>query len=256
MRDTEPPPSIAENAPPVAVARRSARIGEAVVVASAGAALGGAVGWAIHPAVGVAAASVAASNGAVSGWRGTYAWRRPAGVIAFVLDSTWATLPMAGALVAHIVAAVRHGGGHAPELGHRQNRHVYREGACLKRGYAFTIGNVISAAGDVDRPRRRRLITDHEDVHVWQSRWFGPLYPVIYGLWAAVGAAGGVVVWLVRRRREPLGKVIESCAYYLNPFEWWAYSRDDHWPPGGKVTGLGWKRAAVRPLATLRRRRP
>jgi hypothetical protein len=194
-------------------------------------------------------------NGAVSGWRGTYAWRRPVGWLAFVLDSTWATLPAVGALVAHAVAAAQHGGGHAPELGHRQNRHVYRRGACLKRGYAFTIGNVISAAGDVDKPRRRRLITDHEDVHVWQSRWFGPLYPVLYGLWSVGGVAGGVITWLRRGRREPLAKVIESCSYYSNPFEWWAYSRDDHWPPGGKVADLGWKRAAARPLATLRRRR-
>jgi hypothetical protein len=46
--------------------------------------------------------------------------------------------------------------------------------------------------------------------------------------------------------------VIESCAYYLNPFEWWAYSRDDHWPPSGKVEQLGWKRPAVRSFASFR----
>jgi len=42
--------------------------------------------------------------------------------------------------------------------------------------------------------------------------------------------------------------VVESCAYYINPFEWWAYSRANHWPPSGKVAGLGWRRPAVRPL--------
>ena len=232
-----------------------ARAAEALLVALAGAALGGGLGWLVHPAVGVAAGAVAAANGSVSGWRGTYSWRRPVGWLAFVLDSTWATLPMVGALVAHSVAAFQHGGGYEPSLGLRQNRHVYRRGACLKKGYSFTIGNVISAAGDVDVPRRRRLITDHEDVHVWQSRWFGALYPVIYGLWSALGSVGGVVIWAARGRREPIGKVVESCSYYLNPFEWWAYSRDDHWPPGGKVAGLGWSKAAAKPLATLRRRR-
>jgi hypothetical protein len=63
----------------------------------------------------------------------------------------------------------------------------------------------------------------------------------------AGGAVGGVV-WLTRRRDERFAQVVESCSYYLNPFEWWAYSRDDHWPPTGKVVGLGWKRPIVRPF--------
>jgi len=46
-----------------------------------------------------------------------------------------------------------------------------------------------------------------------------------------------------------LPKVVETCGYYLNPFEWWAYSRDDHWPPHGIVGGLGWKQPAVQPFA-------
>jgi hypothetical protein len=57
----------------------------------------------------------------------------------------------------------------------------------------------------------------------------------------------GVVVWPTPPRADPFTRVVESCAYYLNPFEWWAYSRDDHWPPSGKVGGLGWRRPIVRP---------
>jgi hypothetical protein len=49
-----------------------------------------------------------------------------------------------------------------------------------------------------------------------------------------------------------MAKVVETYAYYLNPLEWWAYSRDDHWPPSGKVAGIGWKRPAVRPLHSVR----
>ena len=87
---------------------------------------------------------------------------------------------------------------------------------------------------------------------MWQARWFGPIYPVVFGLWFVGGTIAGALLWLVRGRRERLGAMVESCAYYSNPFEWWAYSRDDHWPPKAVVKGVGWKKAAVRPLAEVR----
>jgi hypothetical protein len=232
----------------------SPRLVEAFVVACGGGAAGALVGSLLHPAVALVIGSIAAINGAICGWCGTYAWRRRDGWLAFVLDSTWAAVPVALGLVAHLGAAVLGNAGFAAELGHRQNRHVYRRGLALKAGFAFTIGNVISGAGNIDSPRRRRLITDHEDVHVWQSRWFGALYPVLYVSWAVGGAIAGSVLWLVRRRDQPIAKVIESVAYYTNPFEWWAYSRDDLWPPPGKLAGVGWRAACARPLATLQRR--
>ena len=58
-----------------------------------------------------------------------------------------------------------------------------------------------------------------------------------------------------RHRDQPIGKVVETYAYYLNPLEWWAYSRDDHWPPGGKIAGIGWKRPAVHAFASNRQGR-
>ena len=103
--------------------------------------------------------------------------------------------------------------------------------------------------GPESRPRRAKLVTDHENVHAWQARWFGPAYPALYGGWLAGGAAAGAAVWATVRRDQPLFKIVESCAYYLNPFEWWAYSRDDHWPPSGLVGGLGWKQPAVQAFA-------
>jgi hypothetical protein len=230
-----------------------ARVLEATLLASIGAVLGAIAGSLIGFAVPVAV--VAGANGAISGWRGSYMTNR-IGMLAFALDSTWATLPVAGSLVSHAVAAARRHT-YEPSLTLRQNRHVYRRGLTLKRGFAFTIGNTISGAGDVDRPRRRRLITDHEDVHVWQCRGLGPIYPLFYLGWFASGALVGLAVWLRRRRAgasDTLPRVIETCAYYLNPLEWWAYSRDDHWPPAGKVAGIGWKRPAARPLASLERR--
>ena len=65
-------------------------------------------------------------------------------------------------------------------------------------------------------------------------------------------AGVGVGVWLVRRPRTPLFKAVETLGYHTNPFEWWAYSRDDYWPPNGKVEGLGWTRPIVRPLSAAR----
>lgn len=232
----------------------AARVAESVAVGAAGAVVGGVVGGLIASAVGWSVAAVAGANGLISGWRRIYSWRRRDGWIAFGLDSTWNSLPIVGSLLAHGIALVRRGNFEV-SLSTRQNRHVYRGGATLKKGYALTAGNVISGAGDVDKPRRRRLITDHEDVHVWQSRWFGPIYPLVYGLWFVGGAVAGLVLWLRRRPKERLGSLVESCAYYTNPFEWWAYSRDDHWPPSGKALGVGWRKAAVRPLAQLRAER-
>jgi hypothetical protein len=192
-------------------------------------------------------AAIAATNGAICGWRRVYDWRCSTGAIAIVLDSTWAFPMTAAGLASQALGVVRGRPGFDESLSRRANRQVFQRGFVPRRGFAITVGNVISGAGDTTLPRRRRLITDHEDVHVWQARWFGPFYPVLYGAWMLGGGVAGVVVWATSRRGDPFAKVVESCAYYLNPFEWWAYSRDDHWPPSGKLRGLGWRNPIVRP---------
>jgi len=228
---------------------------EAVAAGAAGGALGGlALSLAGLTWPGVA---VGALNGLVGGWRGVYDWRRPTGALAFVLDSTWATATTAAAQATHAIAAVQPGrGGYLEGLSRRANRHVYARGVRIRRGFLITIGNTVHGAGEhaAASIRRRRLVTDHEDVHVWQARWFGPLYPLLYGGWLVGGAAVGAVLWATRRRGEPFNAVVETCAYYLNPFEWWAYSRDGQWPPAHKVSDIGWRRAAVRPLSETPRR--
>ena len=230
---------------------------EAVVLTAGGAVLGGLAWSPLGVGVAVPAAVVAGANGAISGWRGIYGWSCAPGVVAFVLDSTWAGVTTAAALASHAIAVVRGRPGYVPDLSERQHRHVYARGFQPRSGFLITVGNVVSGAGDTSGARRRRVVTHHEDVHVWQARWLGPLFPLLYGGWMAAGGAVGAVVWAVRRARGrrdgSLTKVVESCAYYLNPFEWWAYSRDAAWPPSGKVPGLGWRRPMVRPLA---RRRP
>ncbi len=224
----------------------SGSFAEAAAVAVLGGVFGAAVGGPLELAVPFGV--VAAANGAISGWRRTYDWSCSNGLIAFTLDSTWAMPMTAAGLFAHAVAAVSKKSGYDESLSKRQNRHVYRRGFMPRRGFAITVGNVISGAGDTSLPRRQRLVTDHENVHVWQARWFGPLYPILYGGWMLIGGAVGMVIWVMRRRSDRFTKVVESCAYYINPFEWWAYSRANHWPPSGKVAGLGWRRPATRPL--------
>jgi len=233
-------------------------VGKGLEAAATGAAALGLallVGELLPSGAAVAMAVVAVVNGVLSGWRQIYPWLSRRGVLAFVLDSTWAVAPVGLGLLAHLAAACTGGGGYEASLSRRQGHHVYRRGAHLQPGFALTVGNVISSAGDVSRPRRRKLITDHEAVHVWQARWFGPAYLVLYLAWSALGALGGVVLWWRRGRSAPLGKMVESCSYYLNPFEWWAYSRDGLWPPPGLLAGIGWRKPAVRPLADVRVRR-
>jgi hypothetical protein len=229
------------------------RLAEAILTAAVSAALGAGAG--AIAGVAVPAGAIAATNGAISGWRRTYDWSSVTGLVAFTLDSTWALPMTAIGLVANGFGVLQPGSGYVAELSERQNRHVYRRGFTPRRGFATTLGNVIAGAGDIARPRRRRLVTDHEDVHCWQARWLGPLYPIGYAGWTVTGGAVGMLVWLFARRNQPFSKVVESTAYYLNPLEWWAYSRDDHWPPSGKVAELGWKRPCCQPLSAVRVRR-
>ncbi len=227
--------------------------GSSAEAAAAGAA-GGALGWAVGSIVGLGAvgAAVGAVNGLLSGRRGIYDWSSAKGVGGFVLDSTWSIGNTATSLVAHAVGAIRGRAEFDRALSFRHNRHVYGRGFQPRKGFAITLGNVINGAGDTGRARRAKLVTDHEDVHVWQSRWFGPAFPVLYVGWMVGGAAIGVVMWVVARRDEPFTKVVETCAYYLNPFEYWAYSRDDYWPPKAMLDGIGWKKPAVRSFASFR----
>ena len=226
---------------------------EAIALGALGGVLAGTVGALVGGVVVAApAAAVGVANGVVSGWRGVYDWRSPKGVGAFVLDSTWALGTTLSGVVAHGVGALRGDPGYSESLSRRQNRHVYARGLQIRRGFATTFGNVVNGAGDLSHPRRAKLVTDHEDVHVWQARGFGPMYPMLYVGWMVGGAVGGAALWALRRRDEPFTRVVESCAYYLNPFEYWAYSRDDHWPPSGLVSSLGPKRPCVRSFASFR----
>lgn len=235
---------------PAAATSGRASVTEPLLAGAAGALLGATVGALV--AVPIPAAIVGGLNGALSGRHNIYDWSSKRGVGAFALDSTWALATTAAGLFAHVAGAVRGDAGFSAELSERKNRFVYSRGFQPRRGFATTVGNVVGGAGDLSRARRAKLVTDHEDVHVWQARWFGPTYPLLYFGWMVGGGAAGMLIWLARRRSEPFTKVVESCAYYLNPFEYWAYSRDDHWPPTGMLERLGPQRPIVRSFASIR----
>lgn len=216
----------------------------------AGASIAGVVGSLVGLAL--PAAAIGCANGALSGNKQTYHWSSRRGCIAFVLDSSWSLLNTGAGLVSHLANALHGTPEYVPALSRRQNRHVYAKGRTPRPGFAVTMGNVVSGAGANDSPSRTALVTDHEDVHIWQARWLGPVYPVLYVGWSALGGIAGFVLWVKGHREQPMTKVVETVSYYMNPLEWWAYSRHGHWPPSGMLDGLGWKRPVVSSLATLR----
>lgn len=207
-------------------------------------------------------AAVAAGNGWIAGRRRTYDWSRPPGVAAFIMDSSWSIAGTAGGLALSAVQLTFADADYRPELSTRQNRQVYAGGFRLKPEFALTSGQVISnAAGRVgiDGPgapavKRRRFVSRHEELHVWQQRAFGPLYPLIYGTWSAGAAVTAIVVGLIRK--GDLNRTLMTLAYYNNPFEVWAYRSDGYWPPSGADPALAWRAKAMAPKTPARSPRP
>lgn len=216
---------------------------ETAVVAVVGAALG----WITGLPLGLTwiGASIGGLNGLIAGRQQIYNWKGVAGWAGFILDSTWGLVGTAGSLFFHGLQRLLPTGVYRPELSRRQGRHVYAGGYRLKAGFATAIGNVITNAdglSDLDGaggPRRRLLIDRHEMLHVWQHRWFGPLFPALYTAWFVMGTLFGVVLATVTSR--PIAKSVLTVAYYDNPFEYFAYRRDHYWPPAGADVDLAWK---------------
>ncbi len=223
----------------------TSRVGEAAVTG----ALGAGAGWMAGSVIGLApvGAALAGINGAVSGYLGIYDWRHRRGWAGAVLDSTWGLVGTGLGLGLHAINLVWPGAGYVDELSRRRGRHVYSGGMALRGGFAVALGNVISNAGgrvglrgESRRARRRRqFVTDHEELHIWQSRWFGPVFHLAYGAWLIGGGVAGAMLWVVVGGR--FLNAVETVAYYDNPFEYWAYRNDGYWPPRGVHPKLAWK---------------
>lgn len=222
---------------------KAGRVGEAAAVGIAGGGLAFALGLLLGAPIVLGA--IGGINGLVSGYGGIYRWRSGRGWVAFAVDSSWALIGTAIALLLHGAQLFRRGSRYRFDLSARTNVHVYEYGFSLKPGYAFSVGNVVSNAGgrvsldDSEAGKRRwRFIVNHEFLHVFQNRLFGPTFQLAYVGWMAFGALWGLVAWL--RDRRDLGRLIETAAYFNNPFEYWAYVRDDYWPPRDAHPRLVW----------------
>lgn len=221
------------------------RLVETGLTTVAGAALGGTVGLLGGMPLAVAAGISAGLNGAFGGHRRVYDWRSAKGRFAFLTDSTWGLLGTAMGNVLNLANLAGRRAGYRPDFSERQNRHVFERGACLKRRFAFTHGNVISNAATGRESlveERRPFIDRHEGLHIWQNRIFGPLYQAIYVAWFVGGALVGAVTWAVKREKPKLQRLVETAAYYDNPFEFWAYKRDEHWETNSADPTLKWRR--------------
>ena len=222
-----------------------AGVSETVLAAAGGAALGAALGLLGGAPAAIATAVCAGVNGALGGWRQVYDWRSAAGWFAFAADSTWGLLGTTLGSALHLANLTLPGAVYREDLSRRRNRHWFDGGARLRPGFVWTLGNVVSNASPGKGPlteKQRRLIDRHEQLHIWQNRIFGPLYQAVYLAWFALGVVVGTAVWVVRRGKPSLFRLVETAAYYDNPFEFWAYKRDGQWDSNRADPVLKWRR--------------
>jgi hypothetical protein len=114
---------------------------------------------------------------------------------------------------------------------------VFRGGISEMPGFATTVGNVTTSVGY--GPAADDLMENHEELHVWQQRIFGPLYWGSYGAWMAGGASVGTAYWMFHPNLD-WWSLVQTTAYYDNPWEVWAYANDHLWPPPWVNPALLW----------------
>jgi hypothetical protein len=221
--------------------RRLIPLVEATLVGVAGATVGFAIGLLAFGLLAVPSAIVAGLNGFISGARGIYDWRTLKGWFAFLADSSWALLGTTTSLVIHLINALKGNSGYQPHLSRRRNRHVYDAGCALKPNLALTQGNVISNAGQGRHELIETFLDNHEGLHIWQGRFLGPVFQLVYAFWFPFGVLIGLAVWLLNRK-ESLPALVETASYYNNPLEYWAYKNDKCWPPRRAHPKLHWGR--------------
>ena len=211
---------------------------------------GGAIGTAASPLGGVqiaVAAAAAKATGAVSTVindlqqlanmeLGIYDFSTAKGWAAFLLDYTWGFPGTVMGYGMQLVNAFEPNNGYDPVLSKEVGSIVFRGGVGLT-GYSSTWGNVTTSLGY--GPGADDRMINHEELHVWQNRIFGPLYLASYGAWLAGGSVVGTAYWVFHPNDNWFG-LVETAAYYDIPWEVWAYSNDNDWPPYGAYPVLLW----------------
>ncbi|MHC1729122.1 MAG: toxin TcdB middle/N-terminal domain-containing protein [Syntrophobacteraceae bacterium] len=213
---------------------------EAGLTTVAGMWLGGITGFLVAGPVGaIIGAVMGGMNGLISGVHGIYNWGSAEGWFAFLSDSTWGLLGTSLGNMVHVINLFYSDSNYRHDLSHRRNRHVYEGGFALKSSFAFTQGNVISNAGQGGKGINDTFITQHEELHVWQGRIFGPFFQATYVAWGVAGLIVGSIYWCFNSDQS-WGSLVETSAYYDNPFEYWAYNNNSNWRPSGANSELAW----------------
>lgn len=153
-------------------------------------------------------------TGALNGLWKIYSWTG-LGWIAFPLDVTWGLAGNTIACLLHIINFAW--AGHGDE--DRENAHRYASGFCLKPGYAFTQGCVMSALSEAPGDP----LYNHEITHVWQNRIFGPAYTLTYLGWMAVWVVPSLIYAAIKLGFSEIFSGPQAWCYFNNPWEAWAY---------------------------------
>jgi len=208
--------------------------------AALGAAFGPSGGLTVSGAIGAMAGVIlVGTNALISGIHGIYEWDSWRGWAAFLTDYSWALISTAPGGLIHIINAFWKASGYRHDLSNRENRHVYKGGVYLQRHFAFTQGNVISNASTGRGAIDLNFLDEHETLHVWQSRMFGPLLEATYIVWGIGGFIVAGIYWLFNRHMN-WRELVKEAAYFDNPFEYWAFNNNDNWPPKSDNAGLLW----------------
>lgn len=179
---------------------------------------------------GVAGGIIGGLNGVISGMTQIYDWKSWTGWAAFLSDSSWGLLGTGLGLLVH--AANIGWGDYDGSMSRRSNVHIYDSGFRFKSNFAVTMGNVVS-----NLDNRNGDLLDHEKLHAFQSRVFGPIYQVTYVAWFVVGTVVGIVA--APFTDQSIGDDILDVAYYNNPWETWAYKQMGPDPSGPDDTHGG-----------------
>lgn len=194
------------------------------------------IGTASATGTGVLDAAASDANLLVQRELGIYNFRDWRGWAAFLLDYTWGSPGTALGYGVQIVNAFYPNSNYDPALSALVGSHVYRGGIGLP-GFTTTTGNVTTNLGT--GPGATDVMVNHEEVHVWQNRLFGPLFSTSYAGWLVGGYVVGTGYWLLHPGQDWFS-LVETAAYYDNPWEVWAYANDNNWPPPGANPALLW----------------
>ena len=180
------------------------------------------------------------------------------GWVGFALDHSWALLTSSASLSATSSPPCLARARPVPELsGAAEPPRVPRRPP-VRPGFVLTSATRSAVPATSIGRRSERLIKIHEDVARVADTGVRPaLSPRLRSCWAVVVGPAACTVGVCTRRASRSALYVEGWAYYLNPFEWWAYSREGRWPPkpGGPAVAPP-DGARPRVAAERSRRRP